>query len=277
MKHTTFTARDKHFELGGRTLIMGILNVTPDSFSDGGHFAQTHTALEHARLLIDQGADILDIGGESTRPGAEFVAADEEKARVLPVLTRIVELGVPVSVDTYKAEVAEAALKAGAHIINDVWGLRYDPDMARIVAAYDAGIVIMHNEPAVDDHADAISRIRDGLLRSVDLADKAGIAHEKIMLDPGVGFAKTFMQNMQTIARLSELLDLGFPVLLGASRKSFIGQILGAQVDERLNGTLAAHLIGVQQGAQVVRVHDVAAHREALRVANAIQTSVHHE
>jgi dihydropteroate synthase len=257
-----------------RTLIMGIVNVTPDSFSDGGQYAGAQAAFTHARALLDEGADILDIGAESTRPGAAFVPEEEELARAIPAVSALVPLGVPVSIDTYKPVVAERALKAGAGIVNDVWGLRRDHGMARVVAAHGAHVVIMHNETTIDPATDVITRIRDGLSTSLDIAFAAGIKPEQIILDPGIGFAKTFQQNLSAIARLGELTDLGFPLLIGASRKSFIGHITGADVHHRLNGTLAAHLHAVLQGARIVRVHDVAAHREALAVTDALLSSV---
>jgi dihydropteroate synthase len=256
-----------------RTLIMGIVNVTPDSFSDGGKYATPDAALTHARALVDEGADILDIGAESTRPGAQEVPEADELARALPVVSAVAALDVPVSIDTYKPRVADAAITAGARIVNDVWGLRRDPDMARVVAYHGAQVVIMHNETALDEQTDVIARIRAGLSQSLDTALAAGIAPDRIILDPGIGFAKTFTQNLQAIARLGELTDMGFPLLIGASRKSFIGQILGAEAHQRLNGTLAAHLQAVLQGAKIVRAHDVAAHREALRVTDALISS----
>jgi dihydropteroate synthase len=257
-----------------RTLIMGIVNVTPDSFSDGGRYDAPEAALAHARALVDEGADMLDIGAESTRPGATPVPEADELARALPIVGAVAALGVPVSIDTYKPKVADEAIKAGARIVNDVWGLRRDPDMARAVAYHGVQIVIMHNETSVDEQADAITRIRDGLSCSVDIALGAGIAAGNIILDPGIGFAKTFTQNLHAIARLGELTDMGFPILIGASRKSFIGHILGTDVHERLNGTLAAHLQAVLQGARIVRAHDVAAHVQALRVNDALMAQV---
>lgn len=261
-------------DLGKRTLVMGILNVTPDSFSDGGRYSSIETALAHARRMTDEGADILDVGGESTRPGATEVSAEEEMARVVPVIERLVASGVPpVSIDTYKAKTAEAALRAGAAIVNDVWGLQREPDIASAAAAHDAAVIAMHNRTDIDPTIDIIEDMKTFFERSLDIARKAGIADEHIILDPGVGFGKTFEQNLQAVTRVGELKTLGFPVLMGTSRKRMIGALIGAErpVAERLHGTIASNVAAILAGADIVRVHDVAAHRDAAAVADAIR------
>lgn len=267
----TIHARDTRLSIGARTLLMGILNVTPDSFSDGGLFHGLDIAVTHAKRLADEGADILDVGGESTRPGAEPVDADEEVARVLPVIVALMPvLSIPISIDTYKSVVADRTLSAGACIVNDVWGLQRDADMARVVAAHGAAVIVMHNREKADESIDIVADIRAFLQRSIDIALAAGVREDQIAVDPGIGFGKTFHQNLDVIARLHELRELGFPILLGASRKSFIGHILGAEPPDRLYGTLAAHVMGAMRGADIIRAHDIAQHRDALRVANAI-------
>ena len=261
-------------DLGKRTLVMGILNVTPDSFSDGGRFATVEAALVQARRLADEGADILDVGGESTRPGASEVAEDEEIARVRPVIERLAGGGFPpVSIDTYKAGTAEAALRAGATIVNDVWGLQREPDIARAAAAHGAAVVVMHNRADVDPALDIVEDMKTFFGRSIDIAHKAGIADDHIVLDPGVGFGKTFEQNLQAVARVGELKALGYPVLMGTSRKRLIGALIGAErpVSERLYGTIASNVAAILNGTDIVRVHDVAAHRDAAAVADAIK------
>ncbi len=261
-------------DLGKRTLVMGILNVTPDSFSDGGRFATVEAALAQARRLTDEGADILDVGGESTRPGATEVTEDEEIARVLPVIERLADGDFPpVSIDTYKAGTAEAALRAGALIVNDVWGLQREPDIARAAAAHGAAVVVMHNRTDVDPALDIVEDMKAFFGRSIGIAHKASIADDHIVLDPGVGFGKTFEQNLQAVARVGELKALGYPVLMGTSRKRLIGALIGAErpVSERLYGTVASNVAAIMAGADIVRVHDVAAHRDAAAVADAIR------
>jgi dihydropteroate synthase len=255
-------------------LIMGILNVTPDSFSDGGRFDDVSRALDHAREMAADGCDLLDLGGESTRPGATPVSAEEEAARVLPVLRALVAaLDVPVSVDTSKASVARAALEAGAAIINDIWGLQGDPDMAAVVAAGNAWVVVMHNRHDIDPACDIVADMRRFFDRTLEIADRAGVARDRIILDPGIGFGKTPTQNLHCIAHLDDLSGYGLPILLGVSRKSFIGHVLGRDVGARLCGTLAAGLAGVARGASILRVHDVAAHVDAVRMTAAIAES----
>lgn len=261
-------------DLGKRTLVMGILNVTPDSFSDGGRFISVDAALEQARLMAGEGADILDIGGESTRPGAVEVSEAEEIARVVPVIAAIAAAGLPpISIDTYKAGTARAALAAGARIVNDVWGLQREPDIARVAADHGAAVIVMHNRPDIDPARDIIDDIKTFFDRSISIARKAGIADDDIVLDPGIGFGKTFEQNVDAIARLGELRPLGFPLLMGCSRKRMIGALVGPDrpVGERLIGTVAANVAAILNGADIVRVHDVAAHRDAAAVADAIR------
>ncbi len=240
-----------------RTYIMGILNVTPDSFSDGGQFTELDRALFHAEKMIRNGADIIDVGGESTRPGAAKVSLDEELERVLPVVEKLAgNVDVPISIDTYKAEVARRALSVGASMINDVWGAKADPDMATVAAASGAPIVLMHNRKK-PLYADFVQDVIADLKESVSLVASAGVCEEQILLDPGFGFAKTVANNLQLMRHLDEIVALGYPVLLGTSRKSTIGEVLGLPASERVEGTGATVCYGVSQGCQIVRVHDV--------------------
>jgi dihydropteroate synthase len=257
----------------GRPLVMGILNVTPDSFSDGGNFLEPVPALDHARRMLAEGADIIDIGAESTRPygAATPVPLDEELRRLDPVLGSAIALGLPVSIDTMKAKVAAFGLAAGAQIVNDVWGLQHDGDMARVVAEHAAPVIIMHNREAADPAIDIMSDIADFFRRSLDIADRAGIARERIVLDPGIGFGKTPGQSVIALARLEEFKVFGLPLLVGASRKRFIDSVSPAPPDRRLGGSLAAHLMAVAAGAAIVRAHDVAETVQALKVAAAIR------
>lgn len=261
-------------DLGKRTLVMGILNVTPDSFSDGGRYISIEAALTHARQMIDEGADILDIGGESTRPGATEVSQEEEIARVVPVIERLAAGGCPpISIDTYKASTAEAALRAGAALVNDVWGLQREPDIASVAAAHGAPVIVMHNRTEIDPSIDIIEDMKVFFRRSLAIARKAGVPDDHVILDPGVGFGKTFEQNLQAVARLGELEVLGCPLLMGTSRKRMIGALIGPErpVAERLIGTVASNVAAILTGADIVRVHDVAAHRDAAAVADAIR------
>ena len=255
-------------------ILMGVVNVTPDSFSDGGRFASPRAAIEQARRLAADGAAIIDIGGESTRPGAERVSADEEAARILPVISALAESGPLISVDTVKASVADKSLAAGAHIVNDVQGLQGDPDIAGVVAGHGAGLVIMHNRGLTGSskgaQGDPVAACLAFFKASLALAEKAGIAADRIVVDPGIGFGKSPEQNLALIARLTELLTLGRPVLVGASRKSFIGTLLDRPVGERLAGTLALHVAAALSGAAILRVHDVGEHHDAVRMAAAI-------
>ena len=265
-----FDARGRELRYGGRTLVMGILNVTPDSFSDGGRSAAFDDALANAHRLVAEGADILDIGGESTRPGHTPVSPDEELRRVLPAIEALADLPVPISVDTQKAVVAEAALRKGAAIVNDIWGLMGDPEMARVAATYDAGVVAMHNRASVDPNVDIVADIIAFFEQSLERAARAGIRADRISLDPGIGFGKTFEQNLKALASLAEFGKLGFPLLLGTSRKSLIGKVIETTPAERLPGTIASNVIGIMAGCAIIRVHDVAAHVQAARVTEAI-------
>ena len=251
----------------GPVAVMGIVNVTPDSFSDGGRFLRPEAALAHGRALLADGADLLDVGAESTRPGFEPVPAEEEWARLSPVVGTLVAEGAVVSVDTTKAFVAKRALEAGAAVINDVWGLQADPEMASVVADSDAVAVLMHNRHEVDAALDLRADWRRFFDRSLALAERAGMARERIVLDPGVGFGKTQAQNVEAVARLGDLKsEYGLPVLLGVSRKSMFGHFLGRAASERLAGTLTTHLYGADQGATILRVHDVREHVDALKM-----------
>ncbi len=269
----TLHACGRALPLGPRTLIMGILNVTPDSFSDGGRHAAPDAALAHARTLLAEGADILDVGGESTRPGHVAVDAEEEWGRIAPVLKGLAQeaIAVPVSVDTYKAAVARRALEAGAAIVNDIWGFTRDPEIVHVVADFDAAAVVMHNRAEIDPHMDVMDDMITFFERAIDRAAKAGVRPERLVLDPGIGFGKTFPQNLTAIRRLDELRVLGLPLLLGTSRKSMIGKIIETTPEERLPGTIASNVIGVMTGVEIIRVHDVAAHVQAARVAEAIR------
>ena len=255
-----------------RPLVMGILNVTPDSFSDGGQFFDPAIAIAHAREMAEQGADILDIGAESTRPygGSQPVSADEELTRLKPVLPEIVKLGVPVSIDTIKAPTAAFALDAGAAIVNDVWGLQHDRDMASLVARRGVPVIVMHNRDAADPKVDIITDVIAFFARSLEIASQAGIARDKIVLDPGIGFGKTPEQSIACLARLGEFKRFGLPLLIGASRKRFINSIAPSAPTERVGGSIAAHLLAAQKGAAILRVHDVRETVQALRVAAAI-------
>jgi dihydropteroate synthase len=261
-------------ELGRRTLIMGILNVTPDSFSDGGRFHDLGAALSQAATLAAEGADILDVGGESTRPGHTPVSAEEEQARVLPVIGALAPASaVPISIDTYKASTAEAALRAGARIVNDVWGLQRDPEIARVAASFGAPVIVMHNRETIDPAIDIIDDIRRFFDRSLAIARSAGIPDGHVVLDPDIGFGKSWEQHLEALRHLPEIRALGFPVLVGVSRKSVLGRIHNTTTapSERLYGSLAAHVAAVTLGADIVRVHDVRPHVEACQVADAIR------
>ena len=257
----------------GRTLVMGVLNVTPDSFSDGGEFADLERACRQARMIAAAGADILDIGGESTRPGATPVSVEDELARVLPVITQAArEVSCPISIDTYKAAVAEQAIAAGARIVNDVWGLQHDPAMARVVAAAGVGLIVMHNRATADGSIDIVDDVLRYLERSLVLASSAGIERERIVVDPGIGFGKTLEQNLLLIARLGIVRErLGCPVLLGASRKSMIGRVVPSEPTQRLPGTIALHTAGILAGADIIRVHDVHEAVQAARVTDRLK------
>ncbi|MEK6692199.1 MAG: dihydropteroate synthase [Nitrospirota bacterium] len=275
---------DYRLDLFRRTHIMGILNVTPDSFSDGGRYLDTDKAVKRALEIEKEGADIIDIGGESTRPGALPLSHEEELGRVIPVIEKLKNrLRIPISIDTYKAEVARAAIQAGASIINDISGLRFDPDIATVAAEYDVPVVIMHikgtpgNMQVNPVYQDLIGEILHFLEDGISIAQKAGIDEDMIIIDPGIGFGKTFEHNLEIINRLDEFKSLGMPVLFGPSRKSFIGKILDLPADDRLEGTAAAVAIGIIKGANIVRVHDVSSMVRVARVADAIKAKARDE
>jgi len=258
-----------------RPIVMGILNVTPDSFSDGGRFLDPAAAIAHARRMVAEGADIIDVGAESTRPygTATAVSLNEEARRLEPVLAAVAGLGVPVSIDTMKAPVAASALAAGASIVNDVWGLQRDPDMAGVVARHGVPVIIMHNRETADPAIDIMADIAAFFARSLDLAARAGISADRIVLDPGIGFGKTPEQSLTALAHLDQLKAFGLPLLVGASRKRFIDKVSPAPPDRRLGGSLAAHLLAVAGGARIIRAHDVAETVQALKVAAAIRAA----
>jgi len=260
--------------IGQRSLVMGILNVTPDSFSDGGRYVDVDRAVAHARALVEAGADMIDIGGESTRPGAEPVELAEELDRVMPVVRALVqECPVPLSIDTYKSEVAEQAIAAGAHIINDVWGAKRDRRIAEVAARYRVPIVLMHNREN-RDYTDFFSDMVRDLRESVEIARRAGVPSEHIILDPGIGFAKSLEQNLEAMRRLDDLVALGYPVLLGTSRKSMIGRVLDLPTEERVEGTAATVALGVAKGCQMFRVHDVKEMKRVVTMMDAMLKGV---
>ena len=260
----------QEFDCGQRTYIMGILNVTPDSFSDGGSFYNVDDALKHAEGMVKKGAHILDIGGESTRPGYTQISVEEEIERIVPIISAIKKnIEIPISVDTYKGKVAEAAILAGADLINDIWGLKYDSYMAEVIAKYQVPCCLMHNRKDLN-YTDFLLDVVDDLKESIEIAEKAGIAKEKIILDPGVGFAKTYEQNLEIIRGMGKLKELGCPLLLGTSRKSVIGLTLDLPAEERLEGTLVTTVMAVEQGYSFVRVHDVLENTRAVQMTEAI-------
>jgi dihydropteroate synthase len=256
-----------------RALVMGILNLTPDSFSDGGRFVEPAVAIAHAQRMVQDGADIIDVGAESTRPygDAVEVTAEEEIARLRPVLPAVAALGRPVSIDSMKATVVAWAVQQGAQIANDVWGLQRDPDMARVVAELRVPVVVMHNRVKAEPQIDIMADMTTFFERSLEIADRAGIPRDTIVLDPGIGFGKTPEQSIIAIARLGELKRFGLPLLMGLSRKRFISHVLPSEPMQRLGGSIAGNLLAVQKGAAIVRVHDVAETVQALRVADAIR------
>lgn len=261
---------NKDFDTKEHTYVMGILNVTPDSFSDGGKFLNYDVAMKHAEEMVEEGADIIDIGGESTRPGYQKISIQEEIERVTPIVEAVKKnLDIPVSIDTYKTEVARAAVSAGADLINDIWGLKYEPQMARLIADTGVACCLMHNRDNTDYDNFVADLLRD-MRETLELAAKAGIRDERIILDPGVGFGKTYEQNLLTMKHLGKLQQLGYPVLLGTSRKSMIGNALGLPTNERIEGTLATTVMAVQCGCMFVRVHDVKENLRAIRMTEAI-------
>lgn len=258
------------FSSGERTYVMGILNVTPDSFSDGGKYNDLTLALKQAERMVREGADILDVGGESTRPGHVQIGDEEEIRRVVPVIRELKkQFDVPVSVDTYKSAVAQAALDAGADLLNDIWGFRYDERCAELAAKYDVAVCLMHNRDNTD-YKDFVSEVMEDLRISLSIAEKYGVKKEKIMLDPGVGFGKTLEQNLLIMNHLEDIVAMGYPVLLGTSRKSMIGLTLELPVGEREEGTIATSVIGAMKGCGYVRVHDVEKNVRALKMTDAI-------
>lgn len=261
---------NKEFNIGERTYIMGILNVTPDSFSDGGKFNEIEAAVAQAKKLIEDGADIIDIGGESTRPGAEYVTEEEEIKRVVPIIKAIKEqLDVIISIDTYKSKTAEEAVKAGADIINDIWGAKYDKNIAKVAAKYNVPIILMHNRQP-KPYENLMKDVVADLQESIDIAIKAGVKKENIILDPGIGFAKTYEENLIVMNNCEIIKEMGYPVLLGTSRKSMIGLTLNLPVNERVEGTLATTVMGIMKGLEFVRVHDVLENKRVAVMTDAI-------
>ncbi|NMM64733.1 dihydropteroate synthase [Clostridium sp. P21] len=260
----------KNFEIGKRTYVMGILNVTPDSFSDGGKFNNIEKAVQHAKEMIEQGADIIDIGGESTRPNHISVSEEEELSRVVPAIKALVkEIDVPISVDTYKGKVAEEAVKAGAALINDVWGFKKDAYIAEVAAKYEVPCCLMHNREN-KDYKNLMEDVLSDLKESIDIALKAGVKPENIILDPGIGFAKTYEQNLMVMNHLEDFKKFGYPLLLGTSRKSMIGNALNLPTEERVEGTVATTVIGIMKGYDFVRVHDIKENKRACIMTDAI-------
>lgn len=264
-------AHGRHLDLGEKALVMGVLNVTPDSFSDGGLFGTAQSALAQARLMVGQGAAIVDVGGESTRPGAETVTAAEEQRRVLPVIEALAAEGsCLISIDTYREETARLAVAAGAHIVNDVWGVQREPDIARLAAETGAGLVIMHTGREREKLSDVIADQSQFLGRSLEIAEASGVELERIVLDPGFGFAKDPDENLDLMARFEELHGFGLPLLVGTSRKRFIGHVTGRDADQRDMGTAATSVILRLKGAALFRVHNVAVNMDALAFADAM-------
>ena len=262
---------NREFQTSGKTYIMGILNVTPDSFSDGGRWNQFDVALRHVEDMLNEGMDVVDVGGESTRPGYTKISDQEEIDRVAPVIEAIkARFDVPISLDTYKSQVARAGIAAGADLINDIWGLQYDPEMARVIAEADLPCCLMHNRENAS-YAEFFPEMLEDLKETLRLADAAGIARDKIILDPGVGFAKSLENNLECVRRLGDLIRaFGLPVLLGTSRKSMIGLTLNLPSDQRVEGTVATSVMAAMAGCMFVRVHDVQANARAVRMTEAI-------
>jgi dihydropteroate synthase len=275
MNKMVYNFKNCSFDFSKRTFLMGILNVTPDSFSDGGKFNSTEDAVNYAIKMVDEGADIIDVGGESTRPGSTQISVDEELKRVLPVIEQLVkQTNVPISIDTYKSDVAELALNAGAQIVNDISGLHFDPKMASVVAKLNGSLVVMHIKgtprtmQANPEYNNLITEVKSYLENSVNLAVSGGV--KQIIVDPGIGFGKTVEHNLEIIKQLRVFSDLGYPIMTGPSRKSFIGKILNVDMDDRLEGTAAAVAACVMNGASIVRVHDVRAMKRVVGLIDAI-------
>ena len=265
---------NRTFDLVGHTYVMGILNVTPDSFSDGGRWNDMEHAMAHVESMIAEGADIIDIGGESTRPGHKEISCDEEIARVTPYIEAVKrQFDIPVSIDSYKSAVVSAAIDSGADLVNDIWGLKYDDTLARIIAHSGLPCCLMHNRHDSTHYGDFVEDVLDDLRESVDIAVNAGIDREKIILDPGVGFGKDTEQNLIITNNMERLMELDLPVLLGTSRKSMIGNTLGLPVDERVEGTIATSVMAAMKGISFVRVHDVRANKRAIDMTLAIMNS----
>lgn len=261
---------NKEFDLKKRTYVMGILNATPDSFSDGGNYNEVDAAIKKVSEMIKEGADIIDVGGESTRPNAEYVSEDEEIKRVVPIIKAIKEnFDIPVSIDTYKSKTAEAALNAGADIVNDIWGFKYDKDMAKVCAKFKAKCILMHNRKE-ESYKDLMKDVKFDLIESINIALENGVLKEDIILDPGIGFKKTYEENLKVMNNLEKIKALGYPVLLGTSRKSMIGLALDLPTDKRVEGTIATTVIGIQKGCEFVRVHDVLENKRACLMTDAI-------
>lgn len=270
--HTVPLPNHPPLMLGPTPLVMGILNVTPDSFSDGGRHNRVASAVAHARHMLAEGADIIDIGGESTRPGAEPVGVQEELDRVMPVIDALLADGItaPISIDTYKPLVADQAIQAGACIVNDVHGLQGAPEMAEVAALHQVPVIAMHWDRSRDPAAPLVDAIADYLARSMAIAGQAGISRDRLILDPGFGFGKSLAENYELLGKLAELERLGLPLLVGTSRKSMIGKLLANQPEGRLAGTIATNVLGYLNGGHIFRVHDIRANRDALRVAQAV-------
>ena len=269
-KIETIEIGNREFDVKNHTYVMGILNVTPDSFSDGGKYDQLDRALCHAQEMIDDGADIIDVGGESTRPGYTMISDEEEIERTVPVVEALKErFDIPISIDTYKSKVAKANIKAGADLVNDIWGMKYDKDMAKLVADTKVACCLMHNRDEASYKHFMKEMIKD-IKESVKIAKEAGVKNKRIILDPGVGFGKTYDNNLEAIRCLKDLEELGYPVLLGTSRKSVIGLSLDLPSDQRMEGTLATTVMGVMQGVAFVRVHDVKENKRAIMMTEAV-------
>ena len=267
-------------DLSSRTHLMGVLNVTPDSFSDGGKFFKPEEAVKQGLKLAEEGADIIDIGGESTRPGSEPVIIEEELRRVIPVIEELTKMiQVPISIDTYKSRVAKEALDSGASMVNDISGLRYDPEMKKVIAKYDVPVVLMHikgtpkNMQENPHYDNLIEEIKTYLIESIKIAKEAGIDEDKIIIDPGIGFGKTPEDNLKILKNLNEFTELGRPLMVGVSRKSFIGKILNLPTEERLEGSLASMAAAIMNGANILRVHDVKESKRVAKLVDAILTS----
>ena len=269
-KIETIEIGNREFDVKNHTYVMGILNVTPDSFSDGGKYDQLDRALFHAQEMIDDGADIIDVGGESTRPGYTMISDEEEIERTVPVVEALKErFDIPISIDTYKSKVAKANIKAGVDLVNDIWGMKYDKDMAKLVADTKVACCLMHNRDEAS-YKHFMKEMIEDIKESVKIAKEAGVKNKRIILDPGVGFGKTYDNNLEAIQCLKDLEELGYPVLLGTSRKSVIGLSLDLPSDQRMEGTLATTVMGVMQGVAFVRVHDVKENKRAIMMTEAV-------